>query len=75
MRKFGKCLLLIVVMLSVSGSESSCKWRKALPVNAGVGAEEIPLTENDLKVISDGLVNNLLKHNIWCAQAPECKKE
>ena len=62
-------------MSFVSGSETSCGWAKRPLVGAGVGAEEIRLSEQDLKVISDDLVNSLLKHNVWCAQATECKKE
>ena len=68
MQKYGLCLWLIVAASLVSGCA------KGGLVDAGVGSKMIYLTAKDQKVISDGLMTQILEHDEWCEEQPKCQK-
>ena len=69
MKRSGLCLWLLVASALVSG----CAQNKGL-IDAGIGAKAIYLTANDQKVISDGLMTQILEHDEWCEEQPKCQK-
>ena len=59
-------------MFAVSSISGCASWKTL--VGAGVGSKAIYLTTNDQKVISDSLAAQLLGHNTWCDDLPNCQK-
>lgn len=62
-------------MSFVSGSETNCSFRNPLTQpGVGSGFSEINPTDNDVKVMSQQLVDQILANNRACEKAPKCKK-